>query len=179
MQVLFQSAQHLPEKREGSGSVPLTNGSGSGRPKNIRTWIPNTEKEVNPDCFAVRIVSCHIDTVAFCSALGIWIRAGQNCYLKRKNEEISLSKTFLLGMSLILESERHLKRFKKTPMTVFNKKISILHFNTFFVKNHGLDRIRIGSGFSESLNPDRILQIHTGIQINTIKFFFVRFVFLS
>jgi hypothetical protein len=64
-------------------------------------------------------------------------------------------------------------------MTVFNKKISILHFNTFFVKNHGLDRIRIGSGFSESLNPDRILQIHTGIQINTIKFFFVRFVFLS
>ncbi len=40
----FQSAQHLYEKREGSGagSVPLTNGSGSGRPKNIRIRIPNT-----------------------------------------------------------------------------------------------------------------------------------------
>jgi len=38
--------QHHYEKREGSGagsgagSTPLTNGSGSGRPKNIR--IPNT-----------------------------------------------------------------------------------------------------------------------------------------
>ena len=31
-QALFQSA-HLCEKREGSGSGPLTNGSGSGRPK--------------------------------------------------------------------------------------------------------------------------------------------------
>ncbi len=31
---IFQSSQHLYEKREGSrsGSVPLTNGSGSGRP---------------------------------------------------------------------------------------------------------------------------------------------------
>ncbi len=29
MQALFQSPQHLYEKREGSGSVPLTNGSGS------------------------------------------------------------------------------------------------------------------------------------------------------
>jgi hypothetical protein len=42
-------AQHIFEKREGSGFgfVPLTNGSGSGRPKNmrIRIWfqlrIPN------------------------------------------------------------------------------------------------------------------------------------------
>ena len=45
MQALFQSTQHLYEKREGSGSIPLTNGSGSGRPKNIRIpWIriPNT-----------------------------------------------------------------------------------------------------------------------------------------
>ncbi len=37
LQALFQSAQHLYEKREGSGSssssVPLTNESGSGRPK--------------------------------------------------------------------------------------------------------------------------------------------------
>jgi hypothetical protein len=31
----IQSAQHIYEKREGSGSVPLTNGSGSGKPKNI------------------------------------------------------------------------------------------------------------------------------------------------
>ncbi len=38
LQALFQSAQHLYEKREGSGSrsIPLTNGSGSGRPKNMR-----------------------------------------------------------------------------------------------------------------------------------------------
>jgi hypothetical protein len=37
----YQSAQHLYGKREGSGagsgSIPLTNGSGSGRPKNM--WI--------------------------------------------------------------------------------------------------------------------------------------------
>ncbi len=45
---LFQSAQHIYKKREGSGSIPLTNGSGSGRPKNMRIrfrfriWIPNT-----------------------------------------------------------------------------------------------------------------------------------------
>jgi hypothetical protein len=38
LQALFQSAQHLYEKREGSGSIPLTNGS--GRLKNMR--IPNT-----------------------------------------------------------------------------------------------------------------------------------------
>jgi hypothetical protein len=54
LHALFQSAQHLYEKREGSGSgagsragsvsragsssgsIPLTNGSGSARPKNIR-----------------------------------------------------------------------------------------------------------------------------------------------
>jgi hypothetical protein len=36
---LFQSAQHLYEEREGSGSVPLTNGS--GRAKNTRIRIPN------------------------------------------------------------------------------------------------------------------------------------------
>jgi hypothetical protein len=46
LQALFQSAQHIYEKREGSGagsgsgassgSVPLTNGSGSGKPKNMR-----------------------------------------------------------------------------------------------------------------------------------------------
>ncbi len=30
LQVIFQSAQHIYEKREGSGSIPLTNGSGSG-----------------------------------------------------------------------------------------------------------------------------------------------------
>ncbi len=38
---VFQSAQYLYEKREGSGSgtgsLTLTNGSGSGKPKNI--WI--------------------------------------------------------------------------------------------------------------------------------------------
>ncbi len=33
MQTLFQSAQHIYEKREVSGFVPLTNGSGSRRPK--------------------------------------------------------------------------------------------------------------------------------------------------
>jgi hypothetical protein len=40
LQAFFQSAQNLYEKR-GSGSVPLTNGSGSGRPKIIR--IPDTQ----------------------------------------------------------------------------------------------------------------------------------------
>ena len=50
MIALYQSAQHIYEKREGSGagcgseagSVPLTNGSGSGRHKNMRIRIPNT-----------------------------------------------------------------------------------------------------------------------------------------
>jgi hypothetical protein len=50
LQALFQSAQHIYEKREGSGagsgSVRLSNGSVSGsiRPKNmrIRSRIPNT-----------------------------------------------------------------------------------------------------------------------------------------
>jgi hypothetical protein len=31
------------KKRERSGSVPLTNESGSGRPKNMRIRIPNTD----------------------------------------------------------------------------------------------------------------------------------------
>ncbi len=39
MQALFQSAQHIYEKREWSGSAPLTTGSGSGRPKNMRIRI--------------------------------------------------------------------------------------------------------------------------------------------
>jgi hypothetical protein len=51
LQALFQSAQHIYEKRagSGSGSIHLTNGSGSGRPKNMRVLrirfrirIPNT-----------------------------------------------------------------------------------------------------------------------------------------
>jgi hypothetical protein len=51
LQALFKSAQHLYEKKEGSGSgfIPMTNGSGSGRPKNmriLRSWflirIPKT-----------------------------------------------------------------------------------------------------------------------------------------
>ncbi len=46
MQALFHSAQHIYEKREGSeavaGSVPLANGFGSGRPKNMPImWIRN------------------------------------------------------------------------------------------------------------------------------------------
>ncbi len=36
VQALYQSAQHLYEKKEGSGSAPLTNESESGRPKNMR-----------------------------------------------------------------------------------------------------------------------------------------------
>jgi hypothetical protein len=48
LQAIFQSAQHLYEKREGSGaeSVPLTNEFGSGRPKNMRIRIPNTDRNV-------------------------------------------------------------------------------------------------------------------------------------
>jgi hypothetical protein len=40
--MILQSAQHLYEKREGSGSVPLTNGSGFWWPKNMRIRILNT-----------------------------------------------------------------------------------------------------------------------------------------
>jgi hypothetical protein len=48
LQALFQSAQHINEKREGSGSVPLTNGSGSAsrRPKNMRMRILQFPKEL-------------------------------------------------------------------------------------------------------------------------------------
>jgi hypothetical protein len=47
LQALFQSSQHIYEKREGSGSgsLPMTNGSGSRRSKNmqiLRIRIPNT-----------------------------------------------------------------------------------------------------------------------------------------
>jgi len=47
LQALSQSPQHLYEKRKGSragsGSVRLTNGSGSGRRRNMRIIrIPNT-----------------------------------------------------------------------------------------------------------------------------------------
>ncbi len=42
---LFQSAQNFHEKREGSGagsvSLPLTNGSGSWKPKNMQIQITN------------------------------------------------------------------------------------------------------------------------------------------
>jgi hypothetical protein len=39
LQALFQSAQQICEKRAGSGSVPLTNGPGSGRPKRSQTLV--------------------------------------------------------------------------------------------------------------------------------------------
>jgi hypothetical protein len=42
---LFQPAVDIYEKREGSGSVLVTNRSGSGRPKNIRMRIRNTALE--------------------------------------------------------------------------------------------------------------------------------------
>jgi hypothetical protein len=57
LQAIFLSAQHIYEKREGSGSgtrsIPLTHGSGSGRPKNMwirirfRICIPNTANKEN------------------------------------------------------------------------------------------------------------------------------------
>ncbi len=58
MQALFQSAQHLSEKREGSGSTPLAKGSGSGRSQNMRIQlqirIPNiAEKRARK--FRIRI----------------------------------------------------------------------------------------------------------------------------
>jgi hypothetical protein len=50
--ISFHSTQNIAEKKEGSGAgseaVPLTNGYGSGRPKNMRILrfrIPNTGKE--------------------------------------------------------------------------------------------------------------------------------------
>jgi hypothetical protein len=47
LQALFQSAQNIYAKREGSGSVPLTNGSGSRRLKimKFRIRIPNSAEE--------------------------------------------------------------------------------------------------------------------------------------
>ncbi len=58
MQAIFQSAHHIYEKMEGyearSGSAPLTNRSGSRRPKNMRFWIqfqiriPNTGSKHPP-----------------------------------------------------------------------------------------------------------------------------------
>jgi hypothetical protein len=39
LQVLFQSDQRLYEKKEGSGSVYLTNGSGSERPKPLTVTL--------------------------------------------------------------------------------------------------------------------------------------------
>jgi hypothetical protein len=51
LQAIFQSAQHLYEKREGSGSgtIPLTNGS--GWPRNMRIRIPNTAFEAGAVSF--------------------------------------------------------------------------------------------------------------------------------
>jgi hypothetical protein len=50
LQALFQSAQHLYEKKEGSGSVPLTNGS--RKPKNIslRIQIPPSRQLAQASC---------------------------------------------------------------------------------------------------------------------------------
>jgi hypothetical protein len=45
LQVLYQSTEHIYDKKKESGSVHLTNGSGSWRPKNMRILlirIPNT-----------------------------------------------------------------------------------------------------------------------------------------
>jgi hypothetical protein len=60
LQSLFQSTQYPYEKREGAGSrsIPLTNESKSGRPKNVRILrirIPNTGFGV--DFFNVTIIS--------------------------------------------------------------------------------------------------------------------------
>ncbi len=76
LQVLFQSAQHIYEKREGSGSgaVPLTNGS--GRHKNIRIRIPNTALLIpwsthtqNPASPPVRYSSIILKPLSFSTSL--------------------------------------------------------------------------------------------------------------
>ena len=52
LQALFQSAQHLNEKREGSGSgagsIPLTNESGSGR---LKKYEDPMDPDLAPDSF--------------------------------------------------------------------------------------------------------------------------------
>jgi hypothetical protein len=48
LHAVFQSAQHLYEKRKGSGSVPLTNGSGWLKNMRILLFrIPNTAWRAN------------------------------------------------------------------------------------------------------------------------------------
>jgi hypothetical protein len=55
---IFQSAQHFYEKREGSGSVPLTNGSGSRRSKNLPIRIRKTVRISSPYCLFVEVQAC-------------------------------------------------------------------------------------------------------------------------
>jgi hypothetical protein len=43
--ILFVCSTRLWETGAGPGSIPLTSGSGSRRPKNMRIWIPNTALE--------------------------------------------------------------------------------------------------------------------------------------
>ncbi len=63
----LRSAQHLYEKREGSGSgdrsgsITLTNGSGSGRPKNMRILrirIPNTAQNCYIELVSINFEVC-------------------------------------------------------------------------------------------------------------------------
>ncbi len=77
LQTLFQSAQHLYEKKEESGA-PLTNRSRSGRPKNIWIRIPkllcfchpwSTNTHIHPASPPVRYSSIILKSLSFCTSL--------------------------------------------------------------------------------------------------------------
>ncbi len=104
MHVLFQSAQHIYEKREGSGagSVSLPNGSrsGPGRPKNmlilwIRFRIPNTEIMM----FQNKRRICVFPSKRQCEVLTS-CRGGKNCYFLLKTR-IFQSKTLKISQSTV------------------------------------------------------------------------------
>ncbi len=111
LQSLFQSARHIDEKREGSGSVPLTSGSvsGSGKPKNmrilrirIRFRIPNTG--LHQSLFKLSYFP--LTTCALCSKTGVSLQRsaasrGHNCCSRDQPPVVgNISSVFGSGSSM-------------------------------------------------------------------------------
>jgi hypothetical protein len=148
MQALFQSAQHLYRKREGSESgagsrsTPLTNGSGSGSgmPKNmqiLRIWIPNTgfsSSLAPPD--AVHVAVPAIGGVRGGEALQL---GGQNGLPQLVEAQPGLLSTLL---QLITESP-HLPKFRTYENCSSRKSYFQLSKNKadFFTRLHCLSLV--------------------------------------